>query len=586
MLNTDRLCLGCMNDSGEAEVCPFCGYDSANKNPDDALPTKFWLKDRYLVGKVISSNGESINYIGWDNQDNSIIVIKEYFPLSAAHRNPDKTVSMIENMEYTFNEGLLSFKEINEIIRDNEISCVLPVNDVFEENGTIYAIMPNIAAIPLREFLTKNGGTLDWEQAKLLFIPLVEAVAKINTLGIIHRGISPETILVGKDGKLHLAGFAIRNLRFSNSNFTTQIYPGYAAVEQYNIDGFEEGNHTDVYSLCAILFRTLIGTVPPEATSRLNNDSMTIPARFAEAIPRNVLSALANGLQVNPKERTANAGILKTALMTADPKEVVVQTTVEDTYSSNSKKKKNKKKEKKGSGTAKYVIISALCTALVFAGVIGLLAKTVFKDVFFPESQETSSPTESYSEAPSVDQIGSYDSEAVENVQLYSVPDVLGKYYSDITELQQQDELYQKFIFTIKDKAYSDKYPKGTICSQSVKAGTQAQKETEIKVVISLGPKEIKIANVVGLTPDAAKLELLKQGFLYDNIVIEEMYNSEKEPGTILEQEPKFGSSVNTEISVKLFINTYAGSAEENSKSNESGTTIGDGGNATTIPVQ
>ncbi len=585
MLNTDRLCLGCMNDSGEEKICPFCGYDSSAKNPEDTLPTKFWINDRYLVGKVISSNGEAINYIGWDNQENSIVVIKEYFPLGSAHRNADKTVSMVEGSEYTFNEGLLSFKEINEILRDNSIPCVLPVNAVFEENGTIYAIFPNIPAIPLREFLTKNGGTLEWEQAKLLFIPLVEAVARINALGIIHRGISPETILVGKDGKLHLTGFAVKNLRFVNSNgFTTQLYSGYAAIEQYNVDGMEEGKHTDVYALCAILFRTLVGTVPPEATARLNNDSMTIPARFADLIPRNVLSALANGLQVNPKERTANAEILKTALITVDPQETVVQTTVEDTYSSKAKKKKNTKKEK-GSGTVKYVIISALCTALIFTLIGGALANTVLKDFFFPKTESTSSPTESYSEAPSVDQLGSYDSAAVENVKLYAVPNLLGEYFSKLAEKQAEDELYEKFTFTIKDKEYSDKYPKGTICSQSVKAGTEVQKETEISVVISLGPKEIKIANVVGLTPDAAKFELLKQGFLYDNIEIEEMYNSEGKPGAILEQEPKFGSSVNTEISVKLFVNTYTGTKED-TQNNNNHTTADNGANATTIPVQ
>ena len=43
MLNTDRLCLGCMNDNGEADVCPICGYDAKTKNPKDALPTKFWI---------------------------------------------------------------------------------------------------------------------------------------------------------------------------------------------------------------------------------------------------------------------------------------------------------------------------------------------------------------------------------------------------------------------------------------------------------------------------------------------------------------------------------------------------------------
>ena len=70
---------------------------------------------------------------------------------------------------------------------------------------------------------------------------------------------------------------------------------------------------------------------------------------------------------------------------------------------------------------------------------------------------------------------------------------------------------------------------------------------------------------MVGLEPDAAKLELLKKGFLYDNIIVEEMYNSNKAPGTIIDQEPKYGTTVNTEIPVTIFVNTYAGATEDTS---------------------
>ena len=99
MVNTERLCLGCMNDNGGEKICPICNYDSTEKNPDDALPTKFFLKDRYLVGKLIYTNGEGLTYIGWDNASDTIINIKEYFPVGIAHRNPDKTVAMVEGEE-------------------------------------------------------------------------------------------------------------------------------------------------------------------------------------------------------------------------------------------------------------------------------------------------------------------------------------------------------------------------------------------------------------------------------------------------------------------------------------------------------
>ena len=567
MLNTDRLCLGCMNDNGEADVCPICGYDVKTKNPKDALPAKFWINDRYLVGKVISSNGESITYIGWDNAEDSIVSIKEYFPVGCAHRNPDKTVAIDADNKYAFNEGLMSFIEINKALMMNPLSCILPVNAVFEENGTVYAIQPNISAITLREFLTKNGGTLEWEQAKLLFMPLIDDLSKINQLGIIHRGISPETVLVGRDGKLHLTGFAVKGLRTTEGEISAQMYPGYSAIEQYGIEGFNEGSYTDVYGICATLFRTLIGAVPPEATARLSNDSMTIPARFAESLPRNVLSALANGLQVKPADRTENAELLKGALSVTDTSEVAPIHTkkTEEITSSKAKAQSKTNKKKKSMSSAKYAVISAVATALIFLVVGGILIGTVFKDAVFGGESSSAASSDDYASAPSVDQIGSYDKDAVDTVKLYVVPKLLGKYYSEVVDNKDEDSNYDKFKFVIKDKEYSDKYPKGTICSQSVAEGTEVEKETEIQVIISLGPKEIKIANVVGLEPDAAKLELLKQGFLYDNIIVEEMYNSNKAPGTIIEQEPKYGTTINTEIPVTIFVNTYAGATEDTS---------------------
>ena len=564
MINTDRLCMGCMNDNGGERVCPICGYDSSEKNGSDCLPSRFLINDRFLVGRVISQNGEGITYIGWDNAEDSIVSIREYFPIGSAVRNPDKTVSIVTTNKYTFNEGLMEFLEINRTIKDNPLPSVFPVISVFEENGTVYAVSQTVTSITLREFLTKNGGMLKWEQAKPLFIPLVDTVKTLNDLGIIHRGISPETVLVGRDGKLRLTGISISGIRRADSEMTTQIFPGYAAAEQYGISGLHDGKYTDVYGLCTTLFRTLIGAVPPEASSRLENDSMTIPAKFADEIPHQVLTALANGLQVLPADRTATVEDLRKELISGEPVKIPEKKNapVKKAASVESKTaaEKTEVQVSKKTSSAKYVIISAAVTAAIFLAAAAILVFTVFRDDIFKKSTETDADSMTYS-VPSVASIGSVDSGAAESVSLYSVPDFTGKYYSEIVE----NEEYSRFNFVIKAQEYSDKFERGAVCAQSVAAGSDVEKNTTVELTISLGSKEIKIANVVGLTEDKAKIELMKQGFLYNNIEVVPKYDADREPGIVLEQDPKYGSSVSTEIKVTIYINSYTEPSDSSS---------------------
>lgn len=559
MINTERLCLGCMNDSGGEKICPICGYDSTEQNPDNCLPLRFIINDRYLVGKALKINGEGITYIGWDISGDTIINIKEYFPEGFAHRNPDKTVSMEASGKYTFNEGLMEFMEINRRIMNSDFPALVPVTDVFEENGTIYAISKSVSGITLEEFLVKNGNTLKWEQARALFLPLIDTVKGMNDFGIIHGGISAETVLVGRDGKLRLLDYSIKKLRMLTSEIETEISNGYAATEQYDVVGLHIDKYTDVYGLSATLFRVFIGTVPPNALVRMQNDAMSIPAKFAEELPRHVLAALANGLQVMPEDRTANIEIFKNELVYGEiPEPVVSKKNIDNEASSQSK---SEKPQKKGN-SAKYVVISSVCTALVFVIIAAALATTVFKDTFFPADNTESSSEVSSVDAPVVDKIGTVDSDAAVSAKLYKVEDFTGKYYSEIIENADNEV----FNIVIKDKEFSTKYEKGKICSQSVKAGSEVARDTKIELVISLGASEIKIANLSGLDEDSAKMELLKQGFLYDNIIIKKgedgKYDEDREPGVVLEQTPKFGESVSPDSKVTVILNSYEGEQE------------------------
>lgn len=553
MLNTERLCLGCMTDNGGEKICPICGYDSTTKNPEECLAAKFFLKNRYLVGKTVDINGQGITYIGWDNSSDTIIKIKEYFPLGFAHRNPDKTVSIVSGGEYTFNEGLLEFKEINCNIMGSELPSLVPVNDVFEENGTVYAIEASIPSITLDDFLNRNGGTLKWEQARALFLPLIDTIKGMNDIGIIHGGISADTVIVGRDGKLRISDYAVRKLRQSDSELQSKLYSGYAAVEQYNVEGLHLDTYTDVYGFCATLFRVLIGAVPPEAVKRLENDSMSISAKFAEELPRHVLAALANGLQVLPENRTKDIESFKNELVYGEIPNANVSKKTQKTADNEAKEKPAKKK----GSSAKYAAISATVTALVFTIIAAILVFGVFREQIFKPKEPAFSSEETQVNAPTVDKIGDVESGAEVTSKLYTVPDLKGKYYSKVIE---EDE-YEMFEFVISSKTFSDQYPKGTICSQSVApGGNGVVRDTKIELVISLGPKEVKMPNLIGMEPEEAMLELLKQGFIFENINDDgEKYDEDMAPGVVLAQEPKYGEKVSTDIGINIYINSYKG---------------------------
>ena len=61
---------------------------------------------------------------------------------------------------------------------------------------------------------------------------------------------------------------------------------------------------------------------------------------------------------------------------------------------------------------------------------------------------------------------------------------------------------------------------------------------------------------------ESAKLELLKQGFLYENIKVLEKFDEDSGPataGTVIEQSPKYGEKVNSEAVVEIYINSFKG---------------------------
>lgn len=548
MQNTDRLCMGCMNDSGGEQICPICGYDKDTPQNSSFLPTRTWLKGRYYIGKVLDSNGEGVTYIGWDNESDTIVKVREYCPSGLCERGDGCSVKITEGMEYTYNEGLLSFMELAKTLSGlKDVQALMNIYDVFEENGTAYYVVQTVSGITLREFLLRNGGTLKWEQARPLFMPLLNALATLHAAGIIHRGISPDTLIVGRDGVIRITDFCIADARTARSSMTAQLFPGFAAIEQYGFDG-QQGQWTDVYGFAATLFRTLVGNPPPEATDRVTNDNMSIPGKVAQELPQYVLTALANALQILPEDRTQTINALK-ADLTQNDEYADFDAGHEDYY-------------KNSSGTKRYGVIAAVATIVVIAVVFGILAVTVFKDTFFP-SDNTSGIEQPTTSAASLMPMESTE-------KLYEVPSMVGQTYAEVSA---NADYVGVFEFEVTAAEYSDDYERGAIMEQTPAAGETVPKGQKIQFKISLGSQNATMPKLAGKTADEAIIELMKLGFFYNSITIMDAYDENAEPGTVVETDPVSGTELNTAAGVIIFVNTYTGASSTTQSSSKASST-------------
>ena len=559
MANYNRLCPGCMKDNEGKQVCPFCGFDSSKDNPSDKLPLRFIIHDRYFVGRVMFSDNENTVYLGYDFVENRPVNIKEYCPTRISHRNPDKTVFTPREAQFLFNEGLMEFISINKKFIGHPLVSLPDTYSVFE------AICDTVDGITLKSFLARNGGILKWEQIRPLILPLIDTVKSLHDMSLIHGDISPETVIVCRDKRLRLLGVhahIFNSAKPDNGLSVPVFHDGYAAPEQYVELHEEVGTYTDVYGLCATILTVITGIVPPTANERIKSDMLKIPAHFADELPRQVLVAIANGMQIKPAERTASIENLKNELIYGETKENIRKSQRAAAQKQQSSDKSQQKGEKKGSGF-KYAAIALGVTAAIIVVVLITLALTIFKDSLF--GKETL-PSVDDPSMPSQQQIGDYDSDAVDSKAFYNVPDLRGKTYVELEEIEELDH----FEVVIKNKEYSKTYERGKICAQSIDPGTSKEYGSVIEIVISLGSRQVKMPSLAGMTQEKAQIVLLKTGFLYENIEMVEQYDSSATPGIVLDQYPERGKAVSPESGVRVYVNSYEEESSSDIDSNYS----------------
>ena len=302
MIKETSLCMGCMNDKTYDGPCKLCGYSDSTPCIPTYMTPKTFLADRYIVGKVISYNGEGAVYIGFDTAAGIKVTIKEFMPDTLCARRKGETEITVDPSSAALYKTYLSeFIDLNRtLMKLRGISHVQTVLDVFCENNTAYAVYEYINGISLKTYLANSAGEIAWEQAKELFSPFFTTLSLIHSAGIIHRGISPTTIFVTDKLELKLTGFAISAARTTGTEIACEVFTGFAAPEQYTNE--INGTWTDVYGIAAVLYRCLTGCTPTEAIAR-SGGSLMEPMMINRNIPANISAVIMEGLELSPDRR-------------------------------------------------------------------------------------------------------------------------------------------------------------------------------------------------------------------------------------------------------------------------------------------
>ena len=232
--------------------------------------------ERYRVAKLLGQGGMGAVYRAWDTRLNRPVALKEMTP------QPGLDAEMLTQLREQFQQEA---QVLATLVHPN----LVRVTDYFSWGGNEYLVMDYVEGESLADRIQRDG-TQPEGQVLAWAGQLLEALAYCHALGVIHRDIKPQNIVITPEDRAVLVDFGLVKLWDPQDPHTRTVMrgagtPEYAPPEQYDVGTGHTDPRSDVYSLGATLYHALTGQAPPTATRR-----MASPASFVS--PRSVNAAV------------------------------------------------------------------------------------------------------------------------------------------------------------------------------------------------------------------------------------------------------------------------------------------------------
>ncbi|MGB3301577.1 MAG: serine/threonine-protein kinase [Gordonia sp. (in: high G+C Gram-positive bacteria)] len=196
---------------------------------------------------------------------------------------------------------------------------IIPIHDYGEIDGVLYLDMRLVEGEDLRARIRRSGPMPSGE-AVAVITQVASALDAAHAVGLVHRDVKPENILVTNADFAYLVDFGIAHQETDTRLTQAGTAIGslaYMAPEQ--LDGVPTSATSDVYSLAAVLFELLTGQPPfPGASvsqivrATVMND-VPSPRKFTSSVTPQLDAVVVRGLAKDPAGRFVTAGELATA---------------------------------------------------------------------------------------------------------------------------------------------------------------------------------------------------------------------------------------------------------------------------------
>lgn len=511
-----------------------------------------YLQNRYEILSRVGAGGMSDVYKALDHKLNRTIAIK------------------VLKEEYSADPAFVSkFKIEAQSAAGLTHPNIVQVYDVVDEGELHYIVMELVEGVTLKNFI-KAKVMLANREATGISLQIAQGIEAAHQLGIVHRDIKPQNIILSSDGKVKVADFGIAKAA-SQQTLMSEAMGSVHYIAPEQAKGEMTDTRGDIYSLGITMFEMVTGRLPFEGDNTVSvaiahvEKPMPLPSAYNPSVSRALEFIILKCTQKRPERRYQSISETITDLRRAmidpdadlsayaaaeenDPMQTKaispqelgeinarVSTSGAERmqYRSGSGRRDDERDEYRAHSlsekliTAGGVLFSILIIAVaVFVGI------KVFKSV-----------------APTISQVASTAesaSTALKDTEVY-VPDVVGKSEDVAKAMLLESSLEIKYM----DPQSSEDVPEGSVISQEPAGGTVALRWTEVYVVLSTGSvtEDLNKLGLTGKTADEVRGILEERGYTV-NISTESSDTIEKDRVCRLDPEkPAKGAAVTVYVS-------------------------------------
>ena len=541
------------------------------------------LGERYEIISRIGAGGMADVYKAQDHKLNRLVAVKV---MKAEFREDTSFVAKFQ-------------KEAQAAAKLSHPN-VVNVYDVGEDRGLYYIVMELIEGITLKKYIARKG-KLSVKEATSIAIQVSLGLEAAHNVGIIHRDVKPQNIIISTDGKVKLSDFGIA--KAINSNTITANVMGsvhYSSPEQVR-GGFSDAK-SDIYSLGITMYEMVTGRVPFDgdttvaiAIKHLQEEIVT-PSTYTPDLPYSLEQIILKCTQKDPARRYLNIGDMiddlkqslidpqgnfvqiepltipgagaTTQVTDAEMKQIRNQTSGDKTDRRASRaelaerrRARMEKQEQRGryrddddddedddegpSGFEKVVTIGGFILGAVIILILILFIGNMAGLFHFgrSSSRDTSSTSVQVTAAPTP-----APADDSTNTAQVTVPDMTGMTVDQAT--QEANKLGIGVRQTGMEA--SESIEEGRIISQKPSAASIVDQGSTIEVVTSSGRPTIAIpTGLAGLSQSEAENRILETGLRTE---VELQYSDTVEVGYVISVAPSEGSQVAPESTVTVYV--------------------------------